>query len=79
MVGLRARFPDPRAQERCGRRDGDSRDEGLRSPERDEGCRCGAVVNAVNADGSFGRWHYRLVEKVPDITSVLSDVSGVGG
>jgi type III restriction enzyme len=33
-------------------------------------------VNAVNADGSYGRWKYALVKKVSDVSSVLTSACG---
>jgi type III restriction enzyme len=33
-------------------------------------------VNAVNADGTFGRWYYRVAKKVADIDPILISLSG---
>ena len=32
-------------------------------------------VAAVNADGTYGRWCYRVVKKVPDIDSIIRGVA----
>jgi type III restriction enzyme len=33
-------------------------------------------VNAVNADGKYGRWRYAMVKKVTDVSSAIKQLSG---
>ena len=33
-------------------------------------------ANAVNVEGSFGRWHYRVAKQVSDIPGLISSVAG---
>jgi hypothetical protein len=34
-------------------------------------------VAAVNADGSYGKWYYRIARKPEEVRKMISDVCGV--
>jgi type III restriction enzyme len=36
-------------------------------------------VKAVNAEGSFGRWHYSLARKIEEIPRIIDSMSGLAG